>query len=79
MPPGLGGEIQLTDALRELCRDHALLAVPLAGRRYDVGDKFGLIQATLEFALARPELRSNLIACMDELLEAQFYRQKIGG
>jgi UTP--glucose-1-phosphate uridylyltransferase len=76
LQPGKGGEIQLTDALKEMCRDHALLALPLVGRRYDVGDKLGYIQATIEFALARPELRSDLLAYMDELLveEKQLYR-----
>lgn len=80
LQPGKGGEIQLTDALKEVCRDHALLALPLAGRRYDVGDKLGYIQATIEFALARPELRSDLLAYMDELLveEKQLYKIRGG-
>jgi len=66
--PGKGGEIQLTDALKQECADHPLLALPLAGRRYDVGDKSGYIEATIKLALERPELRSNLLEYMRELL-----------
>jgi UTP--glucose-1-phosphate uridylyltransferase len=69
--PGKGGEIQLTDALKKVCHDYSLLALPLAGKRYDVGDKFGYIQATIELALARPELRSDLLTYMDSLLAAE--------
>ncbi len=68
LQPGKGGEIQLTDALKELCLDHPLLALPLAGRRFDVGDKLGFIQATIDLALGRPELSLELLAFMEELL-----------
>jgi len=78
--PGKGGEIQLTDALKEVCRDHSFLALPLAGRRYDVGDKLGFIQATIELALLRPELRSDLLVYLDELLtEEKPVNRKAGG
>jgi UTP--glucose-1-phosphate uridylyltransferase len=69
--PGKGGEIQLTDALKEVCHDYSLLALPLTGKRYDVGDKFGYIQATIELALARLELRSDLLTYMDSLLAVE--------
>ena len=68
LKPGKGGEIQLTDALKVLCDNNSLLALPLSGRRYDVGDKLGYIQAMLEFALDRPELRYDLLVYMGELL-----------
>lgn len=68
LTPGKGGEIQLTDALKELCHDHSLLAFPLGGDRYDVGDKLGYLQATIKLALARPELRSALLSYMNEVL-----------
>ncbi|WP_309121364.1 UTP--glucose-1-phosphate uridylyltransferase GalU [Paenibacillus sp.] len=55
-PPGRGGEIQLTDALRELNRRKRMMAYTVQGKRYDVGDKFGYIEATIEFALRRPDL-----------------------
>lgn len=54
--PGAGGEIQLTDALKVLCREQEMYGLAFAGRRYDVGDKLGYLQAMVEFALARPDL-----------------------
>jgi len=57
-PPGAGGEIQLTDALRELVKTQPILAYLFEGVRYDVGDKLGFLEATVKFALARPELAS---------------------
>jgi len=54
--PGAGGEIQLTDALRILCREQPMYGLAFEGKRYDVGDKLGYLQATVEFALARPDL-----------------------
>ena len=54
--PGAGGEIQLTDALRLLLRNRPIYAFKFDGRRYDAGDKLGFLQATVEFALKRPDL-----------------------
>lgn len=54
--PGAGGEIQLTDALRVLCREQPMYGLAFQGKRYDVGDKLGYLQATVEFALAQPDL-----------------------
>ncbi|MDN5326670.1 MAG: UTP--glucose-phosphate uridylyltransferase [Moorella sp. (in: firmicutes)] len=54
--PGAGGEIQLTDALRLLARQDRVYAYRFRGKRYDIGDKLGFLQATVEFALARPDL-----------------------
>jgi len=56
-PPGKGGEIQLTDALRTLVRREAMYAYIFEGKRYDVGDKMGFLQATVEFALKRDDLK----------------------
>ena len=50
------GEIQLTDALRMLRTRRPMYAVEFEGRRYDTGDKLGFLKATVEFALARPDL-----------------------
>ena len=50
------GEIQLTDALRSLRARRPMYAVAFEGKRYDTGDKLGFLQATVEFALARPDL-----------------------
>ena len=54
---GAGGEIQLTDALNKLAKIQNMYAYDFVGRRYDVGNKMGFLQATVEFALKRPELR----------------------
>lgn len=59
--PGKGGEIQLTDALQTLIENEAMYAYDFEGRRYDVGDKLGFLQATVEFALKRDELREPFI------------------
>lgn len=54
--PGKGGEIQLTDALRALLSTSPVYAYDFAGKRYDVGNKLGFLEATVEFALKRDEL-----------------------
>ena len=59
--PGKGGEIQLTDALETLIENEAMYAYNFEGRRYDVGDKLGFLQATVEFALKKDELREPFI------------------
>jgi len=55
--PGSGGEIQLTDALKELAKEEDMYAYDFIGRRYDVGNKEGFLEATVEFALARDDLK----------------------
>ena len=50
------GEIQVTDALRRLRERRPLYAVRFTGRRFDTGDKLGFLKATVEMALARPDL-----------------------
>ncbi len=55
-PADRRGEIQLTDALRTLRRRRPMYAVEFEGIRYDTGDKLGFLKATVEFALARPDL-----------------------
>ncbi len=52
--PGYGGEIQLTDAMRELCRTRFFTAVHFDGRRYDTGNLCGFLEATIDFALEHP-------------------------
>ena len=54
--PGAGGEIQLTDAIDRLMDRQAVYAYDFEGKRYDVGDKFGFIKATIDFALNRKDL-----------------------
>ena len=59
--PGKGNEIQLTDALLQLVKEEAMYAYDFEGRRYDVGDKLGFLQATVEYALRKPELREGFM------------------
>lgn len=66
-PPGKGGEIQLTDALKTLISHEAMYAYDFEGRRYDVGDKFGFLQATVEFALKKPDLREPFLKYLSTL------------
>lgn len=54
--PGRGGEIQLTDALKVLARQQDMYAYDFIGRRYDVGDKQGYLEAQVEYALRREDL-----------------------
>ncbi|MEH7384321.1 UTP--glucose-1-phosphate uridylyltransferase GalU [Bacillus sp. JJ1521] len=61
LAPGAGGEIQLTDALNQLARGRDIYALDFNGKRYDVGDKFGFIKATIDFGLQNQELRDDLI------------------
>jgi UTP--glucose-1-phosphate uridylyltransferase len=53
--PGAGGEIQLTDGIKALLKEEKVFGYTFEGRRFDAGDKFGMLQATVEFALKRPE------------------------
>jgi UTP--glucose-1-phosphate uridylyltransferase len=53
--PGAGGEIQLTDGIKALLKEEKVFGYTFKGKRYDAGDKFGMLQATVEFALRRPE------------------------
>lgn len=53
--PGAGGEIQLTDGIRALLQEERVYGYTFEGKRFDAGDKFGMLQATVEFALKRPE------------------------
>jgi len=69
--PGAGGEIQLTDALRRLGALESVYAYAFPGRRYDVGDKLGYLKATVEFALARPDLGPAFRAYLEELLSGR--------
>lgn len=61
-PPDRKGEIQLTDGLKKLLASQRILACQFVGRRFDAGNKLGFLQATIEYALARPDLREGLVA-----------------
>jgi UTP--glucose-1-phosphate uridylyltransferase len=59
-PPGQGGEIQLTDGLSELARRRKMFGCAFTGERYDIGDKFGFVRATISYALKRSDLKDKL-------------------
>ena len=63
--PGKSGEIQLTDALKTLATHEAIYAYNFEGKRYDVGDKLGFLEATVDFALKRPELRDEFMEFLE--------------
>ncbi len=65
-PPGVGGEIQLTDAINTLANHEKVYAYMFEGRRYDVGSKLGYLEATVEFALRNEELRDRFLAYLKD-------------
>lgn len=67
--PGAGGEIQLTDAMRELAHAGRMMGIDYEGTRYDMGNKLGILQANCEVALARPDLGPDFAAYLKELVK----------
>ncbi|NFE75517.1 UTP--glucose-1-phosphate uridylyltransferase GalU [Clostridium botulinum] len=67
--PGKGGEIQLTDALLELVEQEAMYAYNFEGKRYDVGDKLGFLQATVEYALRKSSLNKEFTEYLKGVVE----------
>lgn len=65
---GAGGEIQLTDALCKLAGQEKMYAYDFVGRRYDVGSKIGFLQATVDFALDRADLRDEFMTYLKEVV-----------
>jgi UTP--glucose-1-phosphate uridylyltransferase len=61
LPSGKGGEIQLTDGLAQLLRERKIYGCEFSGDRYDIGDKFGFVRATVAYALKRPDLRDKVL------------------
>ncbi len=66
MPPGAGGEIQLTDGIARLLTEERVLAYAFEGRRYDCGSKLGYLEATVDFALKHPDLAEGFAAFLRE-------------
>ena len=75
--PGKGGEIQLTDALKTLSKQEAIYAYDFEGRRYDVGDKLGFLEATIDFALKKENLRDDLLSYMKDIVDKENFASKI--
>ncbi|MFC0269964.1 UTP--glucose-1-phosphate uridylyltransferase GalU [Metabacillus herbersteinensis] len=69
--PGSGGEIQLTDAIAALNEHEAIYAYDFEGVRYDVGERMGFIQTTIEFALQREDLKYDLLNYLSKVMEKE--------
>jgi UTP--glucose-1-phosphate uridylyltransferase len=69
--PGAQGEIQLTDALKMLCRVEPMYAYEFTGKRYDVGHKLGFLEATVEFALKRDDLRDDFLEYLEKIIKKE--------
>ncbi len=69
--PGKGGEIQLTDALKVLAAKEDMYAYIFEGKRYDVGDKLGFLEATVEFALRRNDLKDEFLQYLINVVEKE--------
>lgn len=68
-PRGKGGELQLTDAMREVAVSDEMIGVDFAGKRFDMGSRLGIIKASLEVGLMHDELKGELTAYLKELLD----------
>lgn len=67
--PGLGGEIQLTDAIDKLNKTQRVFAHEFKGKRYDVGNKMGMLEANIEYGLMHPEIKEELVVYLKALVE----------
>lgn len=67
IPLGVGGELQLTDAMRELAVKYGMIGVDFSGVRYDMGNKFGILKANIEVGLNHPEIGEPLKEYIKEL------------
>ena len=68
-PLGAGGELQLTDAMRELAVKKGMIGVDFSGTRYDMGNKFGILKANIEVGLKHPETAEQLKNYLKELAD----------
>lgn len=68
-PPGKGGEIQITDAIRTRAKENKVLGLVFEGARFDAGDKLGYLEATLHYGLKHPELGEKFKKMIKEKLK----------
>lgn len=66
---GAGGEIQLTDAIQQLNQIQQVFAYDFEGKRYDVGEKFGFVKTTIEFALQNEEIKDDLVEFLEQTVK----------
>lgn len=69
-PPGVGGEIQLTDAMKVLARSNGIIMVDFLGKRYDMGSKLGAMQANVQAALKHPEVSEQFKQYIKKVVES---------
>jgi len=67
---GAGGEIQLTDAIQKLNEIQGVFAYDFEGKRYDVGEKLGFIQTSIEFALQHEEIKDDLLRFLEQIIQS---------
>ena len=70
-PPGVGGEVQLTDAMQALCKDRGMMAVKIRGKRFDAGNWPEFLSANIYFGLQDENIRYPLIADLKEFLQLE--------
>ena len=76
--PGVGGEIQLTDALNTMAERRPVYALEIAGDRFDTGDKMGFLKATVRFALNRPDLSEEFFHFLRETVARESEKESSG-
>lgn len=69
IPLGVGNELQLTDAMKEIAVTKSMVGVDFSGTRYDMGNKFGILKANIEVGLNHPETSAELRKYIKELAE----------
>lgn len=69
-PRGKGGELQLTDAMREVAVSDGMIGVDFTGKRFDMGSRLGIIKASLEVGLMHDELKEELAEYLKKLLDS---------
>lgn len=68
-PPGKGNEIQLTDALQSLMNKEEVYAKVFSGKRYDIGNKLGFLEATIEFAMGRDDIKDEFKEYLNRFIQ----------
>ncbi len=71
LQPGAGGELQLTDAMRELCKTREFYGLPFTSGRFDTGNKLDWLRATVEVALRHPEVGADFRDALAEIVRRE--------
>ena len=69
-PYGVGGELQLTDAMKSIATKKGMTGVVFSGERHDMGNKFGMLKANIDVGLTHPETKAELAAYIKKLAES---------